>query len=217
MENTPATVLIADSQYITSIGLNAAIAPIKDFKVVETVSRSNELTAALKHHKPNLLVIDYNSPGMLNMDDVKEAKKISPKTKILVVSSDHDRNNVFRVLEFGIINFLTKECDRDEIISALYATLKGEKFICARVVDLILDKHLGKADEDCGPTVLSDRENGIIVLIAKGLTNKEIAAELHLSPHTVSTHRKNIMRKLRINSVSEIVMYAVRMGLIAKT
>ena len=81
-------------------------------------------------------------------------------------------------------------------------------------MELILEIHIQKNDIDCEATVLSERENEIITFVTKGFTNKEIAKELYLSPHTVSTHRKNIMRKLGVNTVSEIALYAFRLGIV---
>jgi DNA-binding NarL/FixJ family response regulator len=196
-------IIIADTQYIAREGLKSILLPIDDFAIVaETASN------------PEVVIIDYNNEGNYQVSDIAEIKKLSPLTNVLVVSSDHNRDNIFRVLDYGVKNFLTKECDREEIIEAIRATAKGEKFLCHKIIDLILEKHINKNNSDCDAANLSDRENEIITLVARGLTNKEIANQLHLSPHTIGTHRKNIMRKLGVNTVSEITMYAVRLGLV---
>ena len=118
------------------------------------------------------------------------------------------------VLEKGVEGYLTRECDEDEIIHAIFAIAKGEKFYCNKVMDIILNKQYNPEDNNCEPTTLTQRETEITALIAKGMTNKSIAEQLHLSPHTVHTHRKNILRKLGINSVSELTLYAINIGLI---
>ena len=214
MASSKISIIIADNQYIAREGLKTIIASQNDFSVVAEVSQSEALQQAVHKLKPNVVIIDYNSPDFLSPKDIAAIKKASPKTKMLVISSDHNRDNIFKVLDEGVKNFLTKECDREEIINAIYATHKNEKFFCTKVVDLILEKHMNQNEEHCEPSVLSLRENEIIAYVAEGYTNKEIAQKLHLSPHTISTHRKNIMSKLRIRTVSEIVMYAIRLGLV---
>jgi DNA-binding NarL/FixJ family response regulator len=206
-------IIVADTQYIAREGLKSILSKTPDFAIIAEAASNDEMFALIKKHRPEVVIIDYNNEGFYQVKDVAAIKKISPKTNILVVSSDHSRANIFQVLEYGVKNFLTKECDKQEIIEAIRATARGEKFLCHKIVDLILEKHVEKNSIDCEPTILTERENEIIVLIARGLTNKEIAATLHLSPHTIGTHRKNIMRKLRVNTASEITMYAFRLGL----
>ena len=120
---------------------------------------------------------------------------------------------MLKLLESGINGCVTRSCSEDEIINAIFSIAKGEKFFCNKVVDVILNKHLYQKEEDCAATVLSGREAEVTGLIASGLTNKEIATELFLSSHTIHTHRKNIMRKLKLKSVSELTIYAINTGL----
>ena len=110
---------------------------------------------------------------------------------------------------------MTFECDEEEIIHAIFAIYKGEKFYCNKVLDIVFNKHLFKKEDDnCEPTNLTVRETEITILITKGNTNKEVAELIHLSPHTIHTHRKNIMKKLGLKSVSELTIYAISTGLI---
>ena len=118
-------------------------------------------------------------------------------------------------METGISGFVTKECSQQEIVAAIYATAKGEKFFCNKVLELILDKHLQKEEKDkCLPTDLSVREVEVVQLTASGLNARQVAEKLNLSHHTVYTHRKNVMKKLGLGSVSELTLYAVKTGLI---
>lgn len=207
-------IVIADTQYIAREGLKSILAEVPEFTILAEAPDTKDMIKSIRNHRPEVVIIDYNCEGFYKVDDIAEIKKAWAKANVLVISSDHDRDNIFQVLEYGVKNFLTKECDKAEIIAAVKATAAGEKFFCHKIVDLILEKHIRKNDIDCGPALLSDRENEIITHIAGGLTNKEIGGKLNLSPHTISTHRKNIMRKLRVNTVSEITMYAFRMGLV---
>jgi DNA-binding NarL/FixJ family response regulator len=120
---------------------------------------------------------------------------------------------LFAAVACGVTSFLTKTCDETEIFSAVRAAAKREKFFCSKVLDVLLEKHFPGTD-NCAATELSVRETEIVRLVAEGYSSKDIAKMLFLSPHTVHTHRKNILRKLGIGSTSELVLYAVNTGLV---
>lgn len=203
------SVLIADAQPITRMGL----AQILSFscKILQA-GTSKEAFQILENEHPQVVLIDYNAAEGFSFEDVQTIKSLAEKTKIIAISSDTDESRILKVIEFGANGFLTKECDPDEINLAVRSVLKGERFFCNKVLDIILQKKVG--EDDCEPTTLTERENEVTALIAEGLTNKAIADVLHLSPHTVHTHRKNIMRKLNAKSTSDLVLYAVKMGLV---
>jgi DNA-binding NarL/FixJ family response regulator len=122
-------------------------------------------------------------------------------------------------IKAGVKSYLLKTCDKLEIYEALYATAKGEKFYCSKVLDVIINEPDLGSDKslsaNCDGVSISERESEIIVLIAEGFSNKEIADKLFLSPHTVNTHRKNIMAKIGVNNTAGIVIYAVKEQLIS--
>ena len=120
------------------------------------------------------------------------------------------------MLEYGVNSFLTKSCGENEIIDAVKATAKGEKIFLHQDFGLSAGKNLCKEEENCVPSPLTPREIEIVRLVAKGLIAKEIADILNLSTHTVYTHRKNIMKKLQLNTSSELVFYAINNGIIEK-
>jgi DNA-binding NarL/FixJ family response regulator len=132
---------------------------------------------------------------------------------ILLISDTTNPSGVLKSIDGGIRGFLTKECDGDEIIHAIHSLIKGERFFCNNVLNILLNKDL-LAEEDCNPTTLTEREIEIIQEVGSGLTSKQIGIKLHISAHTVQTHRKNIMRKLKVSSVSELLLYAIRTGLV---
>ncbi len=208
-------VAIADKQALTKVGLKSLIDDRKDLQLLNDINSLEDLRSILKSEQPQVLLVDYNLRDFLSISDLREVKTLSPDTKILVISSDNDRSNIFDVIAIGISGFVTKECSQQEIVGAIYATAKGEKFFCNKVLDLILEKHLDKnVEEECLPTELSVREVEIVQLTASGMNARQVADKLHLSHHTVYTHRKNVMKKLAIGSVSELTLYAVKTGII---
>jgi DNA-binding NarL/FixJ family response regulator len=206
-------IVLADPQFVTRAGIKDVLSKIPDFQIISEVKDSEELFKEIKWNQPTMIIIDYNSSDF-QIEDLKKVKQLSPKTNVMVVSSDQNKNNIYKVLDLGIKNFITKECDSEEIIQAVYATAKGDKFFCSKVVDVILEKHFNVQEEHCELAQLSQRETEIVQLIAQGLTGKEIANKLFLSHHTISTHRKNILKKIRVNSTSELILYAIRFGIV---
>ncbi|MCZ6693365.1 MAG: response regulator transcription factor [Bacteroidetes bacterium] len=206
--------LLADSQYLIRLGLKSLLARNKHIKIVGESSNTEELLKKVHDLQPDVVLMDYKNSHHFNLEDIKEIKTISPSSKLLIISSDDDKNNIFKVIEYGINSFLTKECSEEEIMNAIVATAKNEKFFCNKILDIILAKHLSKEDDDCAPTELTVRELEIVGLITEGHSTKDIAEELCLSTHTVYTHRKNVMRKLNVNSASELILYAINTGLV---
>ncbi len=205
------TVAIADSQVLVRLGLRHLLAERSDFTVVAEAGTEAELMSRLQDASAQVIIIDYNQPRRFAADTIRKLKEHYPQSNILVISSDEDRNSVYEVLEMGVNSFLTKTCDQSEIVDAVRATAKGDKFYCTRVVNYLLEKSFAK-NPQATVTPLSEREIEIVQLIAKGFIAKEIAKLLHLSKHTIYTHRKNIMRKLDLKSSSELVLYAVEQG-----
>lgn len=214
MKSTKINLLIGDAQHLFRFGLKQLLQKKEDIEIIAEADNRKDLFAALIQHKPHVIVFDYDLPGYFTHEDVKDICYYAPSSKVLIISSDHNKMNIYQVLEYGVHGFLTKECNKEEIIRAIYATAKGEKFFCNKVLNVLLEKRITQPQSDCEPTCLSEREIEISRYIANGHTNTAIAEKLIISVHTVRSHRKNIMRKLKINSVSELVLYAVSKGLV---
>jgi DNA-binding NarL/FixJ family response regulator len=207
------SIAIADPQYLTRVGLRHILSTQPQFDIVAEVGSESALLTHLESQRPRVVILDYDHPGYFSQQTIKAIKRTSPGTNILIVSDDHDKSSIYEVLENGINSFLTKNCHEEEIIDAVKATARGEKFFCTRVLDYLLEKSFGK-EENCSPTPLTPREIDIVKLTAKGLIAKEIASELNLSIHTVYTHRKNILEKLDLKTSSELVLYAINNGFV---
>ena len=214
MKAKPIDVVIADSRYLIRVGLCHLFEGHDRIKVVDEVVSSDELMTSVREHQPDVVIFDDDKPSYFKVSDIPEAKEISVETNFLIISGDYDKQSVFNVFQSGGLSFLTKECDEEEIINAVIATSKGEKFLCNKIIDVILEKHLPEEEQDCAATSLTVRELEIVQLTASGMTAKKVAAQLFLSPHTVYTHRKNIMKKLGVRSASELIVYAINNGLI---
>jgi len=209
----PIDALIADNQPLTVAGLELFLSEKQAIKVVGKVKKGEELVELVEKFQPSLLIVDYNSPGYVALDDIRNAMASSSKTNVLILSSDNNKTSILEVLRLGVKGYITKECSLEEVGMAVQATAKGEKFFCHKVLDIIMEKHFRVAQES-EPTVLTTRETEILKLIAHGHSTQVIADALFLSPHTVQTHRKSIIKKLNIKSPTEFVIYAMDLGLL---
>ncbi len=211
-------ILHANANTLVRAGLRSILFQGGGVDKLFNAENTQELIDKLDQEKPELLIIDYDQPSHFSDQDILAVKRQYPNTKILIISTENNPTRILTILETGVHGYLTRECDEGEIINAVFAIAKGEKFYCNKIINIILEKNLKPdEEEDCDPTSLSEREIEITTLIAQGMTNKEIASTLHLSVHTVNTHRKNIMKKLGVNSTSGLVLYAVNAGFVRPT
>lgn len=209
-------VIIADAQMLVRVGLEQILSNHKEFEVIGLADDETELMDCLAENKADVVIIDYNRPHKFSADTIKKIRELDKHIQILIISSDNCKENILRVLENGAIGFLTKECDADEIRSAIIASANKSKFLCHKVIDIIIENHMHK-EEDCTPLNVSSRETEIIKLTAKGWNAKTIADHLFLSTHTVYTHKKNIMKKLKLKSTSELIVYAIQNNLVEES
>lgn len=208
------SIVIADGQYLIRAGLRAMLGATNGFQIVGDAKNEEELVYVLSHKPADVVILDYNQPEKFDLSTIQTVKTKFPQTELLVISADNNKQTIYQAIENGVRSFLTKECDQTEIIDAVKSTARHEKFFCSKVMDYIFEKSFPDKVSNCAPMPLSGREIEIVQLIAKGLIAKEIAAHLNLSTHTIYTHRKNIMKKLAIGSTSELVLFAVKTGIV---
>ncbi len=209
-------VLIADKNFLSRVGLELLVGELKGFELVPSVcGDKHDLISQLQLSKPNLLITDFTSLG-IEVDEVRAISKKFPRIKFLVITEMLSKNDLNKVLNSDVTSYLLKDCDKTEILEAVNSTIKGEKFICGKIVSYLTAAKEIKTTNSfikslgCDGMNVTDREIDIIRGIAEGLSNKLIADKLKLSTHTVNTHRKNIMSKLGVNNTAGVVMFAVK-------
>jgi DNA-binding NarL/FixJ family response regulator len=208
-------ILHANSNVLMHQGLLKICSSGGGIQKIDHVENETELFEKLKSNDYDLILVDPKNDHGFKIETVLKLQREKPEIKMLIISDIKNEGMVLQILERGVQGYLTYECDTDEIVHAIFAIAKGEKFYCNKVLDIVFNKHLYKKEvDDCEATNLTVRENEIAVMLARGLSNKEVAEKIHLSPHTVHTHRKNIMKKLGVRSASELTIYALSIGLI---
>ncbi len=206
------SIVVADSAFLAREGFKTVIGKTKEYSQVGEIASRAELEEKLKSIKPDILVIDPDPGDILEIEELDKIQQVSPKTKTLVISGYCSKDNVLKILKKGVFGYLTRECGKKEILHALDSVVKGEKFICNKIVDVILKKELDENNDFDTP--LTEREIEIIKLITEKYSNQEIAEKLFISINTVYTHRKNIMKKLQLKSPVELILYAIDSGII---
>ena len=206
-------IIIADPNYLTREGFKYIINENSSLNVAAEITKSKDLWLQVETKKPDVLVMDYTAPNFIDIDELEKVNEISEKTKMLVISDDRNKENILRAIKYGVTGYLSKQCEKEEIINALFTIHKGEKFFCNKILDVILEKQ-NTPSIDIAELNLSEREIEVITLITSGYSNKEIADMLFISIHTLYTHRKNIMKKLNFKSPVELVLLALDLGLI---
>lgn len=207
-------VVLADNNYIVRQGLKTILLGEEGFEVMQEVTSGAEMLANCNTDEVDVVLVDYAS-GTFRIDDVKAMRELRPNMAFVAITEVAERNFVREAMRVGIKAHILKDCSHNEIIDSVRHSISGESFFCGKVLNVL------NADEEearmmnCEPVSLSVREIEIIRKIAEGLTNKQVAEDLHLSAHTVMTHRKNIMNKLGINNTAGLVIYAIRENLIS--
>ena len=208
------TITIADSQYLTRRGLKQVLTQRQGFRVIAEPTTEEDLLKHLNNYAPDVLILDYNQPRHFSPETILKVRDCAPQTQVLVITADDEKDRIFGVIQSGVNCFLTKECDEAEILDAIQAANTNSKFFCGRVLDFLIEKSFTPEQGNERSSPLTPREKEIVVLSAQGLIAKEIAAKLDLSTHTVYTHKKRIMKKLKLRSPMQLVMYALENGMI---
>jgi DNA-binding NarL/FixJ family response regulator len=208
------TILIADNQFLTTEAVKYIIHNSADFSLAGVAMSVPELKKELESNSHiDLLITDHNLMDYSGYDELKKIRELYPNLHILILTNQVKANEVNEFSRIGIKNIIYKTTDADELILAIKYTIQGKKYYGDEVLDLLVESR-SERDENITPSGLTPSEIEITKLIASGLTTKQIASKKHISFHTVMSHRKNIFRKLNINNTSELIMYAIKTGLI---
>ena len=212
------SIIIADSNDLMRAGLVSVLNDDASFFVAGEATDSEQLENQIERYNPSVVIIDYTSGGF-SVDVIKKFSSSKYGIKFIAITHAQSAQTLIAAFKSGVTSYVKKDCDLSEILDAVRETVNGNKFYCGQILDIIkraqLDVDEIEFDSSCDPIILSERENEIIILISEGYTNNQIAEQLFLSNHTITTHRKNIMAKLGVKNTAGIVMYAVKTNLIS--
>ena len=212
-------IVIAEDHTILREGLRALLTSSPDFEIVGEAEDGREAIRCVEKLKPNLILTDLSMPRMTGMDAIREIKRRSPETKVLVLTVHKTEEYILATLQAGADGYLLKESTQAELMIAVKHVLSGKHYISPGISDKVLEGYLDGRMTLRTRTAwetLTHREREILKLIAEGYRNKEIAKDLCISVKTVEKHRSNIMEKLNLHNVQALTAFAIEKGLVSR-
>jgi DNA-binding NarL/FixJ family response regulator len=207
------SILIADDHPVVRRGLKALLETRPGWRVVAEAKSGREALQKAKDVRPDVAILDISMPGLNGLDTTALIRQSSPKTRVLILTMHAGEELVERAVQAGASGYVLKSDAEDDLISAVSSLLSNRAFFTSKAALVLLRKiHPGKKKTTTRRNGgdLTVREREVEQLLAEGLSNKEVAAQLKVSVRTVENHRANIMRKLELTSFSEMVRHAIR-------
>jgi len=214
----PIRILLADDHTVVRDGLRAVLERESDMEVVAEASDGFESVRLAEAEAPDVVLMDLAMPNMNGMEATRRIVAKNARVRVVILSMHRDESYVLGSLKAGAKGYLLKDSARAEVIQAIRAVSEGRSFLTRKVATILQEDYISALQQhglEDRYDLLSDREREVLQLIAEGRANKEIANLLNISLTTVETHRAHILQKLDIHSVPELILYAVRKGIIA--
>lgn len=206
-------ILIVDDHAVVRRGVRSLLESEEGFEITGEATTGREAVAMARRMQPDVVVMDLSLPELNGLDATRQILKDSPRSEILVLTMHHSEELARDVLQAGARGYVLKSDADQSLIAAVKSLREHKPFLSSKVTEFVLDDYLRRTDaleEALSHETVTAREREIIQLLAEGKSNKEAASTLGISVKTIEAHRANIMRKLRLRSVSELVRYAIR-------
>ena len=203
--------IIADDHMMLLDALSLLLQNEKDIKVVGTASNGREVLELAESLQPDVVVMDIGMPGMNGIEATRRLNAHHPKIKVIALSASIQKQYVLEMIEAGASAYINKKNAGSELVRALQAVMKGQKYLCSEAASAVID-YSGDSPMSA-ITQLGRREREVLQLLAEGSTSPEIAKRLFISTSTVDVHRRNIMNKLDLHGIAELTKYAIRNGM----
>ncbi|MFY0685899.1 MAG: response regulator transcription factor [Cyclobacteriaceae bacterium] len=206
-------ILLTDDHVIVRNGIKTLLAEEEELQVIAEASDGLEAIEAVKANEPDLLIMDIRMPNMNGLEATEAIKKTDTKVKILILSMHDEGEYIMRALHLGADGYLLKDSDKGEFLKAIHTVMSGNKYFSGDISNVLVNSLLGGQISSSPSTGESElvhltrRELEILGLIRDGKSNKEIADVLGKSVRTVETHRFNIMKKLDVSNIAELLRY----------
>lgn len=210
-------ILLCDDHAVVRMGLRILLDSHPQLTVIEEASEGSEAIRISLSLKPDVVIMDLSMPlGKDGLSATEELNKLLPDTAVLILTMHEDEAYLYRAIQAGASGIVLKSAPHDELISAIFSAHQGDTYIYPSAMKRLFNEFLATVDGENTDTFdrLSEREKEVLILIAKGFSNKEIGEQLFISVKTVESHRSNLMSKLKMRTRPELVELALQKGLI---
>jgi two-component system response regulator NreC len=211
-------ILLADDHTVVRKGLRLLLESQDGFEVIADACDGRETIAFAEQHQPDVVVLDVAMPILNGIEAARQISAKFPNTAIVFLSMHSDEGYVLKALKSGARAYLLKDSAEYDLIAAIKAVSEGKAFFSPAISKMLVEdymRQMREKDVEDSYELLTTREREILQLLAEGKTNKDVATLLHLSLYTVETHRSNIFQKLNLHSSAELILYAIRKGVIS--
>jgi len=211
------TVLLVDDHEVVRQGVRFFLETNPDFTVVAEADSGLSAVKMAEEHVPDVVLMDLIMPKMGGVEATRRIKDISPRTQIVVLTSYHDDEHIFPALQAGAVSYILKDVRMEELAEAIRRAVQGEATLHPRVAARILQEMHGNRTQELNPfTELTNREMEVLILIANGQSNADIAEKLVISEYTVKGHVSNILSKLHLADRTQAAVYAWQKGVVRR-
>lgn len=210
------TAILADDHEIVRHGIRALLTSVRDLKIVAEAGDGVEAVRLIGQQRPDVVITDVAMPGLNGIDVTEHVRRVSPRTSVVIYSMHVSESYVARAFRNGAAAYVSKAADAVEVVRAVEAVLRGKRYLGATLSERAVDHYLESlvtGPDDAWET-LTPREREVLQLAAEGLSNADIGKRLFVSPRTVESHRASVLRKLALRGQTDLVIYAVRRGLL---
>jgi DNA-binding NarL/FixJ family response regulator len=209
-------VLVADDHTMVRKGLCSLLEAKPDIEVVGEAEDGREAVEKVEALLPDVVLMDITMPRLNGLEATRQIKRLFPKVKIVALTMYTNEEYIQQFLQAGASGYVVKQAAPAELISAIQAVYRGDSFLSPLISKTVIDEYLKSTKPAASPeqAKLTDREREVLQLIAEGCSNREIAQKLQISIKTAGVHRTNLMEKIGIHNVTDLVKYALRKGII---
>lgn len=216
-KNNVISLMIVDDHKIVRDGICAYLETVPDIEVIAQAESGSDAVQLAEQLAPDVVLMDLIMPGMDGVEATWRVRQVSPRSKIVILTSFHEDSNIFPAIKAGALSYVLKSIDPEELAETIKSAARGEAVLDSKVASRLMHEYRDDANESMQAYMqLTNREQEVLELIAKGLSNAHIAEQLFISEKTVKSHVSNILSKLHFADRTQVAVFAWKEGIVKK-